>query len=366
MRLLNILALCFLGTSACAQATRPEALQSHFQTEVSVLSLAPEALLAIKTPDQTSGSTDLVYALRLQTNRQNPRLPEAFGGLSSLSLKFEDDQSISFNALTDQGHLVAFTAPHPGIWGEFKPPTSSEIHLTTLTDAKDKPLRGANQIDSEGLAPTDMGFLISFERNHRLIELVRTENGYTSKAGPRLTGFDGLEPNGGMEALARLPDGRYLAAAEYGPDRAGDPAAKLQAPYWIFDQAGQAQYAPGGRFENQGRFGITDMRVLGEDVFVLKRAYDPATKINLSRLEICSLPRVIAGKPVCNLRLALSPPFLMDNYEGLEVIKARDGNATFVFLLSDDNFSAAQSTYLLAIRLNSSTQSATPTPGARP
>ena len=364
MRVSKLLAFCLLGSAACAQAPGPLALEldQAFSTRISSISLSSENMTGITR----TGPADLIYALRLDTQRQTPSVPAEFGGLSSLSVQTVKGDTIVFDALTDQGHLARFSAPNPLTWGAAAAPAASLVHLTTLTDAADKPLRGANQIDSEGLAPTDTGFLISFERDHRLLELVKTGEGYQSKKGPSLSGFDSLESNGGMEALTRLPNGQFLAAAEYGPDRLGDPAAKLKAPYWIFDQASTGTTAPLGTFENEGRFGITDIRVLDQDVWVLKRSYDPATKITLSRLETCSLSSVLAGKPICTLKLALSPPFPMDNYEGLAVMKDPQSGGNLVFILSDDNFSSDQSTYLLAFRLDAPASPATLSLGATP
>jgi len=364
MRVSKLLAFYLLGSAACAQAPGPLAreLDQAFSTRISAISLSSENMTGITR----TGPADLIYALRLDTQRQTPSVPAEFGGLSSLSVQTVKGDTIVFDALTDQGHLARFSAPNPLTWGAATVPAASQVHLTPLTDAADKPLRGANQIDSEGLAPTDTGFLISFERDHRLVELVKTGAGYQSQKGPSLSGFDGLESNGGMEALNRLPNGQFLAAAEYGPDRLGDPAAKLKAPYWIFDQASKAMTAPLGTFENEGRFGITDIRVLDQDVWVLKRSYDPATKITLSRLETCSLSSVLTGKPICTLKLALSPPFPMDNYEGLAVMKDPQNGGNLVFILSDDNFSADQSTYLLAFRLDAPASPAALSPGATP
>ena len=364
MRVSKLLAFCLLGSTACAQPPEPlaPALNQTFLTPISAVSISTQNMAGITR----TGPADLIYALRLDTKRQNPNIAEEFGGLSSLSVQTIEGDTVVFDALTDQGHLARFSAPNPLTWGAAAVPAASQVHLTTLTDAADKPLRGANQIDSEGLAPTDTGFLISFERDHRLLELVKTAEGYQSQKGPSLSGFDGLESNGGMEALTRLPNGQFLAAAEYGPDRLGDPAAKLKAPYWIFDQASKVMTAPVGTFENQGRFGITDIRVLDQDVWMLKRSYDPATKITLSRLETCSLSSVLAGKPTCALKLALSPPFPMDNYEGLAVMKDPQSGGNLVFILSDDNFSADQGTYLLAFWLDAPASPAALSPGATP
>ncbi|MFM1975298.1 MAG: hypothetical protein RL145_144 [Pseudomonadota bacterium] len=348
MRVLTLFAFCLFTSAACAEATEPATRAIDFATPISAVTVSPEGLSGIGK----TGPAELINAVRLDTQRQNTAMLEEFGGLSSLFVRAIDGDTILFDALTDQGHLARFSAPNPLTYGTAAPKTETSVQLITLTDASDKPLRGANQIDSEGLAPTDTGFLISFERNHRLVELVKTEIGYKSQPGPSLTGFDGLEPNGGMEALTRLPNGQYLASAEYGPDRPGNPASKLQAPYWVFDQSSKAVTAPLGSFENQGRFGITDIRVLGEDLWVLKRSYDPATKINLSRLETCGLSSVLAGKPICAVKLTLSPPFPMDNYEGLAVMDDPKSGGKIVFILSDDNFSADQGTFLLAFRLD--------------
>ena len=364
MQVLKLLALCLLSSSACGQAPGPAVpvQDQTFSTRISALSLSPQNMTGITS----TSPADLIYALQLDTKRQNPGTPEEFGGLSSLSVQAIEGDTIVFDALTDQGHLARFSAPNPLTWGLSAPPPSIQVHLNTIKDPAGRALRGANQIDSEGLAPTDTGFLISFERDHRLVELVKTGEGYQSQKGPSLSGFDGLESNGGMEALTRLPNGQFLAAAEYGPDRLGDPAAKLITPYWIFDQASTGMTAPLGTFENQGRFGITDIRVLDQDVWVLKRSYDPASKITLSRLEACDVSTVLAGKPVCNLKLALSPPFPMDNYEGLAMMKDPQTGGNLVFILSDDNFSADQSTYLLAFRLATSRLTRRLKPGATP
>ncbi len=364
MRLSKLLAFCLLGSTACAQAPEPlvPALNQTFSTPISAVSISAQDMTGLTR----TGPANLIYALRLDTKLQNPTIAEEFGGLSSLSVHSIEGDTVVFDALTDQGHLARFSAPNPLTWGAAAVPTASQVHLSTLTDGADKPLRGANQVDSEGLAPTDTGFLISFERDHRLVELVKTGEGYQSQKGPSLSGFDGLEPNGGMEALTRLPNGQFLAAAEYGPDRLGDPAAKLKAPYWIFDQASKTVTAPLGTFENQGRFGITDIRVLDQEVWVLKRSYDSATKINLSRLETCSLSSVLVGKPICSLKLALSPPFPMDNYEGLAVMRDPKGRGNLVFILSDDNFSVDQGTFLLAFRIDAPASPAALNPGATP
>jgi hypothetical protein len=108
------------------------------------------------------------------------------------------------------------------------------------------------------------------------------------------------------------------------------------------------------------------IRVLDQEVWVLKRSYDPATKINLSRLETCSLSSILTGKPICTLKLALSPPFPMDNYEGLAVVKDPQRGGNLVFILSDDNFSADQGTFLLAFRLDAPASPAALNPGATP
>jgi hypothetical protein len=301
-------------------------------------------------------SFELIYALEYATNRTDKTIPEVFGGLSSLLFSKKEGSSLRFEFISDQGQFGSFQVPDamdnstplaPRLSG------SAMVAMLPLRSADGVAFSGANNVDAEGLAAMPGGHLISLERNHRIVRLSGDNSasgrGNTSK-GPALTGFDGLEPNGGMEALVALPDGRFLASAEYGRADQG-PETKLKAPYWIFGLNQTGPIAPVGTFQNSGLYGVTEARVMDSDLWLLKREYDPSTKMTKVRLERCPLAGVLAGTPVCTLELALAPPFVMDNYEGLEIFKQAGTGDLYFYMLSDDNFSADQRTIMLAFKL---------------
>jgi hypothetical protein len=345
-----------MGGAACGQAPSTDDALGERSALIGVHAIPVDE--AMRKGISSPRPVTLIYAMKLDTQRQTKTLPAAWGGLSSILIQKAEGDGLEVKALTDQGHLASLRLPNPLQFNSQSTPGSVAITLQALAAPNGEILEGTREIDSEGLAPKGAGFLVSFERNHRILEVTRdaTTQRLTSKYGPNLVGFEGLEPNGGMEALVALPDGRYLASAEYGRDK---PQDKLSAPYWIFGPEPAGGVAPFGAFTNQEDFGITDARVLGTDLWLLKRAYDPKTKINRSRLERCPLSDVLQAKPICTLELALSPPFPMDNYEGLEMLQDPKSGDWIAILLSDDNFSDDQSTNLLAFRL-------APSPAATP
>jgi hypothetical protein len=298
-----------------------------------------------------SGPLSLVAMAELATARTDPSVPSAVGGLSSLQLRtVSKDGVATFLTVSDQGSFVQFSAALPGA----TPGPAGQALLRSgliapIRDARGQPLAGDREVDAEGLARLPRGWMVSLERHHRLLKVdeATVMLGGASSPGPHLTGFDGIEPNGGMEALTRLPDGRMLASAEYGPGKAGELGARLSVPYWVFalDQKGPVR--PTGRFANTTLFGITEARVFGTDLWLLKREYDPVVQVTMALVETCPLAGVLAGAPVCTRQLRLAPPFPTDNFEGLAFVRDPRDGATWMAMLSDDNFSKDQRTLLL-------------------
>jgi hypothetical protein len=306
---------------------------------------------AMKAGIKSTRPFELIYALEYDTNRKDKAVPETFGGLSSMIVRSQDAGMLTFEVITDQGFFTVLDVPNAMAAALNLSGTSPAVMLATR-GPDGVALSGGNNVDSEGLARTPEGRMISLERNHRLLRVTDAAafGGQATKPGPNLTGFDGLEPNGGMEALTALPDGRYLASAEFGRGDQG-PDAKFKAPYWVFSLDQQGPIAPLAHFTNKGGFGVTEARVMDTDLWLLRREYDFTTKINKARLERCPLAGVMSGVPVCTLELELAPPFVMDNYEGLEIFKQPGTGDLYFYILSDDNFSAEQRTIMLAFKV---------------
>jgi hypothetical protein len=267
-----------------------------------------------------------------------------FGGLSAIAR-----DGSRWLAVSDQGAVVRFPLKIDG-QGRIAPfalGDEAAVEIIPLRGPDGAVLEGAANVDAEGLAPApDGGWFVSLERNHRLLRYARGGLGAAAVAGPPQIGFEGLEPNGGMEALARLPDGRLLAAAEYGPQ-----TGRAAPPYWLIAPFQREPAAPAGAFTIEGAFGITEAQVEGDRVWLLKRAFTAATGRLEMTLERCSLVTVLAGAPRCAVALALAPPFPMDNYEGLALLPDPAGRGTLFLILSDDNFSATQRTLALTFLL---------------
>lgn len=303
----------------------------------------------------TSGPLSLVAMAELVTGRTDPSVPATVGGLSSLQARtVSRDGVVTFLAVSDQGNLVQFSAALPGA----TPGPASQALLRSgfiapLRDGRGQPLAGDREIDAEGLARLPRGWMVSLERHHRVLKVDEASvmMGGASTPGPRITGFDGIEPNGGMEALARLPDGRMLASAEYGPGAAGEQGTRLAPPYWVFAADQKGEVRPTGRFANTMLFGITEARAQGDALWLLKREYDPVVRLTSVLVETCPLPGVLAGQPVCTRLMRLAPPFPTDNFEGMEFVRDPRDGALWMALLSDDNFSKDQRTLLLWFRV---------------
>ena len=204
----------------------------------------------------------------------------------------------------------------------------TQMTLEPLKDPAGKPLGGdKTRSDAEGLAIFANGDrMVSFERYHRIWL-------YPARGGaPRVVPSPAapFPDNDGMEALALDPEsgpGAYLAGREDTREtwicrlsggctpgiRPGDDSmGKLVA----------ARHLPGGRWA----FLMRDFNVMaGATIRLL--ITDRAGKT----LDLHTITR----------------PATVDNFEGLAALPRRDGSVRF-YLISDDNFSAAQRTLMLA------------------
>lgn len=191
--------------------------------------------------------------------------------------------------------------------------------------------------DSEGLTRWRDGYVVSFERRHRLWHY-RPDLDARPVALTAPPGMADLEDNGGVEAITDLPDGRLLLLAEEGgigwigtPDN------------WRMVRWPVSEFKP------------TDAVALPDgSVIVLERRFNlagPGTRLTLLEPSVLT-PDALARD--ANLRgrelLFLEKPMRMDNFEGLAVGRGPAGE-TMLFLISDDNFSALQETLLLAFAL---------------
>ncbi|MGB0681924.1 MAG: esterase-like activity of phytase family protein [Magnetovibrionaceae bacterium] len=258
---------------------------------------------------------------------------EAFGGFSGLSLSADGRGLV---ALTDEGTWLEaeLTLDEDGVPEGLRYP-----RLSPLLDRQGKPHRNKASADAEEILSWPGGrYLISFERRHRL-EQAATGAAALPVEGPR--DLDGLPDNSGIEAMARLADGRLLLISEDGPVGDGRTAAWIGHPgHW------QALAYPAYR-----SFKPTSALTLGNgDVLVVERHFSFATgiAIRLVRFDANAFGQfeVSEGDELAILR----PPLTIDNMEALARLP-HPGGGERILLLSDDNFNPLQRTLLLTFDL---------------
>lgn len=298
-----------LGLAACAAAEASAPLTRSFAL-----------------PAWPNGSLRLLGALELD------RSVLGFGGLSGLHL----DNDLTVSVVSDAGRQARFRLV---LDAEMRPRQMDLLSRGPLRDGAGRPLPRGHAGDAESLARlADGTWLVGFERWHRI-------RAYRDMDGPGLyieapADLAQAPANGGLEALAVLQDGRWLALAEDlavldGPGlsrgwigRPGDWSALAYRP------------APG--------FVPVDAAPLpGGGALVLERSFSifRGFRARLVRLpEAALLPgAVLEGEEI--LRLDQAP--LAENWEGVAAV--RYGGRVLVALITDDNENSLQrSLFLLA------------------
>ncbi|WP_448188405.1 esterase-like activity of phytase family protein [Azospirillum sp. sgz301742] len=268
------------------------------------------------------------------------------GGLSGLAIT---DGGRQFVAISDVGAVVFGRLHHDG------------GRLVGVSDLTVRPLAGigprhgrAREDDSEEIvALPDGGWLVSFEGHHRILRYPPDfgRSGGAPVELPLAPGMAELPLNSGLEAVTRLHDGRLLAFAE-GPDN-GVPERSA----WIGGPLlkGPGDWGPGDwsafTYRAAPGFRPTGATVLPDgDVLVLERFFSllGGVKARIARVARADLKpgAVVDGEELARLE----PPLLTDNYEGIAAVPGAAGE-TLVYVVSDDNFSALQRTYLLMLAL---------------
>ena len=260
---------------------------------------------------------DLVYAGGVKlTSGQTSRLH----GLSDLDVQPDG----SLVAVSDEGDLLRAKV---ALDGQGRLTGITDARLSALAGLDGKPLQGKDEADSEGLALLPNGdLLISFERHDRI--WLYPANGGAPRAVPSP---DVKFPyNEGMEALAPDP--------LLGPD-AYFTGGETTGRTWSCTLTTSCTEGP--KIPLALGFGLVAARRLpqGRTAWLL-RAFNPVTRSVIDLRITDQAGRVVDQQE-------LRGPLTVDNFEGLAAVPGTDGAIRF-YLISDDNFSSAQRTLLLA------------------
>jgi hypothetical protein len=263
---------------------------------------------------------------------------DRFGGLSALSVSGD---GASLTAVTDQG---GWLTAHVGYDERGWLKEVTDVRMGQLHAPSGRPLGGKEFQDAESLARLpDGSMIVGFERAHRLWKYPAGPNPLDGSPVPMRVpnNLYKAPPNGGIEALGSLWDGRLFALTEYWID-------KDAVRGWLGGGAGWWEI--GYRF--QGAYRPSDAGVMpNDDLAVVERAYNPSRGIIGIRITQVRTEDLRKGAKLQAEVLAdLQPPLTLDNFEGIACRADADGRSLF-YLVSDDNFSDDQRTLLLLFAL---------------
>ncbi|OYD85268.1 esterase-like activity of phytase family protein [Azospirillum brasilense] len=281
-----------------------------------------------------------VGALRL---RGALRLPDGaeVGGLSGL---WVSDSGERFVAVSDNGKSVTGRLSYDA-QGQLV--GAGHYDVRRLVIDKDTGYRGRLNDSEDIIRLPDGGWLVPFERTHRILRYGGAERPEgTPRKLPVPPGLEKAPSNGGVEALAALSDGRILAIEE------GDDDGVRERHAWIAPADPKARgdwqpltYRAAPRFRPTAAAPLPDGGVL-----VLERR---VTLLGGWGARIVHVPAdsLRGGATMDGVELArLEPPLPTDNFEGLSVRPGPDGDL-LVYIVSDDNRSPLQRTYLMMFQL---------------
>ncbi|MEO8722438.1 MAG: esterase-like activity of phytase family protein [Sphingobium sp.] len=258
----------------------------------------------------------------------------ALGGISSMDVL--PDQR--FLALSDTGILFGFTIPIAA-----SSPFVAPLPLRAMDLPKAKDLWDTESMTRD---PATGQYWVGFEMVQRICR-------YAPEFARAQACVDRPEMKdwpitGGPEAMARLPDGRFVAFGETAPGPKGgndmllfpsDPVAPGGSPKAI-----RMSYIPPQGYVPTDAVWIGNNRLL-----MLNRRvtlFDGFTAV-ITMLDISDMHKDAVLRPQEIARLA--PPVLADNFEAMAVEK-RDGQS-ILWIASDDNHMFFQRTLLLKFAL---------------
>jgi len=260
-----------------------------------------------------------------------PRLGQNVGGLSGLRW---DAASGRLLAITDDARWMWLSLEE----GQDRLTGLSEVDRGPLIGLNGEPLSGKAMGDSESLSRSkDGGWLVGFERTHRVWRYPNLKVKPIPLPVDLEAEFGSLEENGGLEAIA----GNELSLSLCVERRAATGSPNCQRRQGGNDFVDFAVQPPKA-IADLGAV-PTDADALSDGgVVVLFRIYSP--------VQGNSAGIVKYGPGLERVELAtLRPPLSTDNFEGLAI--REENGRTFLYIVSDDNFSGRQRTLLMKFEM---------------
>ncbi|MFD0847510.1 esterase-like activity of phytase family protein [Sphingosinicella xenopeptidilytica] len=206
--------------------------------------------------------------------------------------------------------------------------------------------KAARDAESLVLSPGGAEALVGFERSNSLWVVPLGQPEWRARQVYTLPEMKDWPLNGGAETLVMLPGGVPLVIAEEAPDGGDRPAIAIGAVKRPEGTRANLAF----RYRPPANFSPTDAALLDDErLIILNRAFSPLTGVAMALVEVPLVEikegATVQGREITRLR----PPVSIDNMEGIDI--RREDGRVFIYLVSDDNFNAAQRTLLLKFEL---------------
>lgn len=264
----------------------------------------------------------------------------AFGGYSSLTVAGD-----RFTLLSDGGDILRFR-----MGADWRPRAVTGAALPagpgTGWEKKDR--------DAESMATDGRHIWVGFERANAIWRYDAAFFRGDGRVRPRA--MRRWWANGGPEALARLPGGGFAVISEqsHTPARwwTGSERSRLRSRDALLFAGDPLADPRPRRFAVMvaGRADISDAAALpGGDLVLVEREFVLPFRF-VTTIARAPAAELRPGQAVRPITLAtLGAPLIAENFEGIAV--TREGGATIMWIVSDDNQSILQRTLLLKFRL---------------
>lgn len=220
----------------------------------------------------------------------------------------------------------------------------ANVRTAMMRDEQGRPFPNKHAADSEDVTQLPDGRIaVSFEQTQtiRIYDLNRDGPFGAAVPGPRLAGVDRLPPNSGLEAMTALTDGTLIVGAEGGDEPT--------APIWLAPPNAHEPVPIAAHFPLSDGYSLTSLdRMPNGDLVALERFYAPVIGARARIVRIPASDVHASDAPMHVEQLAqLGPPHPVDNFEGVSAVRMPSGLVR-IYIVSDDNFSARQRTYIFA------------------
>jgi hypothetical protein len=244
-----------------------------------------------------------------------------FGAISALAVDGE-----ALLGLSDQGVIFRF-APPPAAGVEIVPVVAGPGSFGSKADR-----------DSESMAVSGGSVWIAYENSN---EIWRYDAGtMTAAAHAAPPAMERWTANRGAEALARLPDGRFLAMREDVDDEGVSDAL-----LFLGDPAQPGTHAVALKIDPPEGERITDAAALPDGRMLLLSRRFGFWSGWTGHLLIAELPRNQERRMPVRTLAAFEGSITRDNFEAIAV--AQESGRTIIWIASDDNLLSLQRTLLL-------------------